>query len=388
MQTSFFAFDAATTQPQNIVETDGINAQLPPNVTPVRHSSISDTFDSLNDDILAHILSYVMVVTRATSPHALPANNAPPPLIAGGFTTANHLVSPISTSGGSGFIPPSFSTAGLRRNQEQEEARIHQAAQDLLQQVCSLSQVSKRFQHVIGQLINAKVLQKLITPLQLYELKTRALSLNLDCICQAFLDKIRKDWNKIRLDERNDSITALFVIGMYFGNGSEETLVNLVRNEYLKYLVVKSVEMYMCNKACKKETKLSMKWKHACTPPLIIEQFWQAHMTYSPKKYVDDCNFLLDLLLGERNSIDNILEPLEEEDDGMPPLLGWGNERQVEGSNYLSKKAALFEFENQLARTNIYVGRFGHVGKDAEDLDELFGDWRSVEEFAKRLWEP
>jgi hypothetical protein len=109
---------------------------------------------------------------------------------------------------------------------------------------------------------------------------------------------------------------------------------------------------------------------------------------------------LLKSLLGETNCIDNILERVgfcKEEVEQLPSLsFEWkyAQEQQqqqqhvIEGSDYQSKKGALFQFEKQLARVNVYVGRFGEISKDVEDADELFGEWKSGKKFANRLWGP
>lgn len=96
----------------------------------------------------------------------------------------------------------------------------------------------------------------------------------------------------------------------------------------------------------------------------------------APKKYARDCNALLGNLLGEMNSIDNILDCSEE-----PSWLMWD---PLEGSDYESKRDILFQFESNLPCTNVYFGRFGDYGSDNWDL---FEEGFNVRQIAEAIWE-
>jgi hypothetical protein len=241
-----------------------------------------------------------------------------------------------------------------------------------LERLCrNLSLVSKQWKVVVGVLMNAHAPTKIIMVNDLYQLKCRALTLDLESICQDFIETIKDKWGRILIEGYNDAaLSALELIVSEYG-ATEEGFANIVATEYVKFLIVKSVETLVCNKAYRKETRLVQVWKEPCQPPGLVKLFWRMHIL-SPKKYAHDCNALLGNLLGETNSIDNILECSVE---------AW---YPIEGSDYESKRDALFQFESNLLCTNAYFGRFGDYGSDSWDL---FEESFNVRAMAAAIWE-
>lgn len=230
----------------------------------------------------------------------------------------------------------------------QQEDAVYTRPDQLVQVCQNLALVSTTWRNVVGEVTNAQAPANIITPLNLSCLKSRALSLDLSSICKHFECAVQEKWGNCTFpDQNNDDITyrhlqddmsPLETMTDYFYFESIG-YQNVIATEYLRFLVVKCVEALanMCDKA----------WKEPCQPCELVRMFWQVHMQ-SPKKYARDCHALLGPLLHVENAMDTIIDCCNAQVSTVVP-----------GSDYWSKRAILFHFERQLARSDCFHGRFG-----------------------------
>ena len=147
--------------------------------------------------------------------------------------------------------------------------------------------------------------------------------------------------------------SSLGILQLHF---QDVGFANVVKEEHIKFLVVKCVET-MAREACKDGDDANLgAWNEPCRPCQIIDIFWRAHMS-SPRKYLFDCYTLM-LGLG-RNKPEFL------------PIDRHGGGGRGAHDDYVAKKDALFEFEKQFPRRNDFCGRLGDFFADSIDVDAL-----------------
>ena len=111
--------------------------------------------------------------------------------------------------------------------------------------ICSgLWLVSKHWQNVMGDLMNSQAPIENVAPRDLFQLKRRALSLSLPPACKKFVENVQVKWGSEQRhdDDRSGSCAILDMIIPHYG-GSLQGFSDLVAGEYVKFLVVKCVEI-------------------------------------------------------------------------------------------------------------------------------------------------
>jgi len=188
-----------------------------------------------------------------------------------------------------------------------------------------------------------------------YFLKSRALSLDLSTVGKHFHDQVQDEYeNIVTLEDARDNKfgfldirTPLQVVMDYF-QAHKQTFANVIAGEYVKFLVVKCVEVVAAHQVTTSNNNMQV-WKEPCRPCPLVTLFWKTHMLF-PKKYIADCYTLLGPLLSGVGPLDCIMD-----NDDCTSIGPYNN-------NYWSKRSLLFHFESQLAHTDSWYGRFGEDG--------------------------
>lgn len=281
-------------------------------------------------------------------------------------------------------VPSSYYASSTQQYEHENE---HNAGrQRLLSYSCwILSSVCKQWNMAVGCLMNAKAPFLIVSPAHLHLLKCRALALNLVNVGQDFMERVREMWgNEVIHAYGKSDVSCLDVVIRHFG-GTEQDFIELVASEYVQFWIVRCVERMAHNNAWIKEPRVVSRWKdEPCTPPMLVGEFWKAHLLH-PRQYARDCNALLENFLHcPKNSIDNILDRSPASTSTSSSLFASNSNRMIRGSDYTSKKSVLFRAESQFPRVNMYMGRFGSMGEHYSD-EYLFSEWFHPKDVATRL---
>jgi hypothetical protein len=184
-------------------------------------------------------------------------------------------------------------------------------------------------------------------------------------------------WGSERVhdQDRNETYSVLDMIIIRYG-GSLERFNNLVAAEYIKFLIVKCVEMIAINNNksddAKDNSTITQSWRSKCQPNEVVDMFWKAHVSCA-EKYALDCHVLFGELLGDSSNA--IIE------------RNVSAHTRYDGPNYeySEKRDFLFQFENNLPVRNFFFGRFGgrHNKKDTK---ELLSEDFNVYQVARSVW--
>jgi hypothetical protein len=340
-------------------------AEAVPVVTPTHTSSafceMEHPFALLEQDVVCHILGFC--VMPSLPPQAQEA------------------------------VPSSYYASSCTQQYEQENEQNNAGRQRLLYSCWVLSSVCKQWNMAVGCLMNAKAPFLIVSPAHLHLLKCRALALNLVNVGQDFMERVREMWGDeiIHAYGKHD-VSCLDVVIRHFG-GTEQDFIELVASEYVQFLIVQCVERMAHNNAWIKEPRLVSRWKdEPCTPPMLVGEFWKAHLLH-PRQYARDCNTLLEnFLYCPNNSIDNILDrsPATTTTTTTSSRSSslFTSTRMIRGSDdYTSKKQVLFRTESQFPRVNnMYMGRFGSMEEQQHySAEYLFSEWFHPKDVATRL---
>jgi len=312
-----------------------------------------DLFQNLSDDILRHIFSYRMCLNEdcprpVTTAVELFRDEQREVVTARNPGKSFYAISEILNTRYELLSHEQAQKWKKLAKPDQERYRQEKAAMvtpfQLFGIMNGLSLVSKQWYNVVGDAMNTQAPSELLSPRDLFELKCRALSLDLGPVCNVFIEKLQETWGSERIhDDDNDgeSHVALDLIFPYYG-GSRRSFANLVATEYVKFLVVKCVETISVHRDCAEVTDTIETWREPCRPTNLLDLFWQAHR-HSPEKYSSDCRMLIGELLNDpANSI------IENTTNFSCSVF-----------DYHYKRSVLFQFERQLPPTDFFWGRFG-----------------------------
>jgi len=254
---------------------------------------------------------------------------------------------------------------------EKEDAAFTRPSQ--LAQVCkNLSLVSKHWHMILGEVVNSQAPVEILSPCDLFKIKCRARSVALESVSKTFIKDIKEKWGDTPLSIYTEE-SPLDLIVKQFGD-SEQAFAQLVAQEYAKFLVVKSIETIAANKSFDEASPTVKAWKEKCQPSLLVDLFWHAHMTV-PQKYVLDCHYLIGDYVS--NSMSLTIAGIINHDPGYVSTNAHA------GSDYASKKALIFSFENQLPSKDYFGGRLGFGG----DASMLFSEKFNLRRVAAEIWE-
>ena len=288
--------------------------------------------------------------------------------------------------------PPSGEEEEESQQQEQEEDPFHGIGKDLHRQVLSyllclegersyerylaskqlpgtcrdLSLVSSAWRNVTGDVMNLQAPREIISPRGLAELKAAAFRIDLSSVCVNFIRDMQERWGGDQLSSFEaawpgvevDETDPLDIIVERFG-GTYSAFAKIVAMEYTKFLLVKCVEHLAKTKAA--TTTVLNTWNEKCVPNKLVDMFWHAHML-APKKYATDCTMLIG--------------------DIIDHDAGYVSADAHNGSDYASKKACLFQFEQQFAAKDYFGGRL-----DVDGAMMLFDQDFNVMNVARHVWE-
>lgn len=207
-----------------------------------------------------------------------------------------------------------------------------------------LSLVSKRWYNVVGDVMNSNAPKEIISSRDLFKLKSRALNLDLESVCQVFVEKLKAKWANTFVGDpdRDERYTVLELVIPHYGGFA--SFANLVATAYVQFLIVNSVETIALHNEYNEESAMIEMWRTPCLPTSRIgELFWQAHKE-EDEKYTADFQMLIGDLLNDPSTI------ITEHGD---------TEFLFSDLHYRRKRDILFEFENQLPPRDFFFGRFG-----------------------------
>lgn len=239
-------------------------------------------------------------------------------------------------------------------HEEQQYTRPHTLV-ELLQ---TLSLVSRKWRDVVGTVVNAQAPSEILSPHELACLKSRALSLSFVEVANKFLHAVEKEYGHVTFAENDyaedsfgfpDERTPLQVVTEHFeveGNG----MASVVAVEYARFLVIRCVELMAAAKFPNTDSRVLAAWKQPSRPCEIVDLFWKAYLTFSPRQYARDCRTLLHPLLLSNTTHVDLLDCIIDY-----------NKRPFSNTNnyYEKKRAFLFSFETQLADGDSFYGKFG-----------------------------
>jgi hypothetical protein len=245
-----------------------------------------------------------------------------------------------------------------------------------------LPRVAKAWHQAVGEITNAqitttaaaaKVFGTITSPADLALIKSRVMRLDLDLIGSNFIKDVKEVWGPTHQMQNYDADMEggpIEAIIEWFG-GDYAGFAKLVAAEYRQFLVVKCIELLVQKNAAdstdddndEASKELTDIWTEKCKPSKIVDKFWHAHQL-APKKYVQDCTFLI----GEIIDHD----------------AGYDEPETFKGSDYESKQAFLFSFENHFPSHKYFGGRLGDHGGEGTGM--LFGSDMDVSKLAVMIW--
>lgn len=324
------------------------------------------TFQSLGDDEICHILSFILCLPRPVKPPKMPDPAC--------------LYYVKSTPGKDwGFGPSGRCAAAawkeFRKLQEEERRKYYRMAGDdmtifnadmaryknyLKQRVAvhpkklsdacrTIKLVCKQLHRVVSKFTNHGARRDIIAPEDLAAIKARVGRLDLSSVCPSFL----KLCDDMYLDRKflpsdlyhqhgdDDDHCPLEYICRYYANSDYDAFAKLISVEFRKFLVVKAVELQAQKKKAGNENSASSssptRRTKSSMPGQLVHTFWQAYMM-SPRKYAEDCMSIA----GE--IIDCNCSSYSEVD---PTCV----------SRYYVRRNKFFEFECKLSKEYFHTGR-------------------------------
>lgn len=331
----------------------------------------TDVFAILGEDIHRHILSFLMVLKdgrakAAKYPAQLYVEANRESHKAKNPTLANWQVDSALAHTFRSLTEEQQGPWNVRAEQDMDRYHKEEASFvrpfDLAEICFNLSLVSKHWNAVVGDVMNAKAPTEIVSKRQVAKLKSRACVIDLSKIGQHFIKLLKEKWGQdMIMDEMYGEELdegALDLVIQHFGGTKK--FAELVANEYRQFLVVKAVESiarykyYGNNDETTPSTVLA--WKEKCQPSLLVDVMWHAHMQ-APQKYALDCHLLLGDMLG--NGTDFSIGYIINHD------AGYVSSNTHVGSDYTSKHGVLFAFEKQFPAKDYFGGRLdggGHAG--------------------------
>ena len=226
---------------------------------------------------------------------------------------------------------------------------------ELAESTRTLKLVCKRMHRVVSKFTNHSAPEEIISPEHLASIKARVGRLNLLSVCKSFIklcDDLYCDRKFLSSDlyhqhcDDGDHCPLEF-IARHYASSDIDSLAKLISVEYRKFLVVKAVELEAQRKkkrgageessATSSLSSLST-WTKTSMPGQLVHTFWQAHML-SPRKYYADCYFVV----GE------IIDCEDSSYSDVDPKIVF---------EYYQKRKRLFAFDHQLTtKEHFHTGR-------------------------------
>lgn len=335
----------------------------------VRAGTEQCTFQTLGDDEICHILSFLLCLPRPVK-----APKTPPPAFA-----YYHKRIRVDTLG----MPaerPAAALAAFRQLPDEEQRKFYSMAgvdrtmfnaqrarfkhylkqrfffpRELAKTTRTLKLVCIQMHRVVSKFTNHSAPEEVIAPERLASIKTRVGRLNLVPVSKSFIrlcDDVYCDRKFLPSDlyhQHGDDgdHSPLEYIARHYANSDYDSLATLISVEYRKFLICKAVELEVKKeKAAGNETllsssssssSLSCAWNKTSMPGQLVHTFWQAHML-SPRKYLEDCISVADEIIDcEASSYSDV----------NPKLV----------FEYYRKRRELFAFEHQLTKEHFHTGR-------------------------------
>jgi len=315
-----------------------------------------DLFGMIGEDAHRHILSYLMCTRGVRVKH---------PKCASVFYASEFREEAVENNPGLNYIQISHllendfqalhheEKAEWKEFETQDQERYRKEKDAVttpyqLAELCTdLSVVSKHWHDVTADAMNMNAPYAVISPRDLFNIKSRVSKLSLWMVEDRFMEAARAKWGDVYFhrheydsdDEvaRENAIEVhaldLFIQDYVYG---EDDFICIVTREYVKFLVVKCVETVAANKMFAEETPKIAAWREECQPMSeLVGMFWKAHMR-DHVKYEEDVHTVIANLLDESNVRYNIGHQVDSDVE---------NDR--DGSDFPSKYNELFQFELQ-----------------------------------------
>ena len=336
-----------------------------------RHRSSECTLQTLGDDEICHILSFILCLPK-------PAKAPKKPQAAFMYHYKHS-----HGAGGKDLqlcslgLPPEGPAAPLaefRKLPDDEQRKYYRMASidwtifnanmaryknylkqrfflpgELAESTRTLKLVCKQMHRVVGKCTNHSAPQDIITPEHLANIKARVGRLDLSSPCQNFVklcDDMYCDRKFLPSDlyhQHGDDADhcPMLKIATHYSNSDYDVLAKLISEEYRKILAIKAVELVAKkDKAERNDTSASSpssSWTKTSMPGQLVHTFWQAHML-SPRKYYEDCISITGEIIDcDRSSYSEV----------DPEIV-----RQ-----FYAKRKKLFAFEHKLKKEYFHTGR-------------------------------
>eukprot|EP00563_Minutocellus_polymorphus_P020965 CAMPEP_0197733556 /NCGR_PEP_ID=MMETSP1434-20131217/43951_1 /TAXON_ID=265543 /ORGANISM="Minutocellus polymorphus, Strain CCMP3303" /LENGTH=430 /DNA_ID=CAMNT_0043320929 /DNA_START=77 /DNA_END=1369 /DNA_ORIENTATION=- len=342
-------------------------AKEPTKVEASAHRSC--TFQSLGDDELCHILSFLLCLPKPLKPPKMPS--------------AAYMYHYRASSSGKEWktekpgVRPNALTEFRQLSDEVRKKYYRMAGLDWaifngknatykiylkrrfehprhLADACrTISLVSSHVHGVVGKFINCSAPQDIMVPEDLAKIKARVGRLDLSSVHRSFLnlcDDLFCDRKFLPSDlyhhhgcgDDDENHCPLEYVLRHYVDSDYEKLADAISAEYRKFLVIKAVELQAQKVIEGNETLVSSSsststWVMSSMPGQLVHIFWQSHML-SPRKYFEDCMTVTGAIIDCNCSSYSAVDP-----------------KSV--CQYISKRKILFNFEHRLTKEYFHTGR-------------------------------
>lgn len=338
----------------------------------VRAGSEQCTFQTLGDDEICHILSFLLCL-----PKPVKAPKIPPAPFAYYQKSIHGDGAKVDTLG----MPaerPAAALAAFRKLPDEEQRKFYRMAgvdwtiftaqkarfkhylkqrfffpRELAESTRTLKLVCKQMHRVVSKFTNHSAPEEIIAPERLASIKARVGQLNLAPVCKSFIklcDDFYCDRKFLPSDlyhqhgDDGDHCPMEF-IARHYANSDYDFLAKLISVEYRKFLTLKAVELAAQKKkkvagnetSASSSSSLSFAWNKPSMPGQLVHTFWQAHML-SPRKYYEDSLSVTGEIIDCEASSYSDVDP-----------------KQV--FYYYQKRRKLFAFEHQLTKEHFHTDR-------------------------------